>query len=250
MPKQQVTSPELAVPNGHFSHATITAPGRMVFISGMTARQADGTVAGIGDVTEQTHQVCRNLKAAVEQAGGTLDDIADVHRLGKTPTKKVLANLGVEEVHVDGWDQPAYLSETARTWLARGARTSSAAASRTTLLSPFDSLIWHRPRTERLFGMEHRLEAYTPAAKRVHGYFAMPVLHRGELVARVDPARDTTKGSVVLRARRITLEDTRASTIAGTAAALREAATWVKADGVTVDDVHPSAARRALVKAL
>ena len=78
MPKQQVISPDLAVPNGHFSHATVTAPGRMVFISGMTARQADGTVAGIGDVTEQTHQVCRNLKAAVEQAGGTLDDIARV----------------------------------------------------------------------------------------------------------------------------------------------------------------------------
>jgi len=64
MPKQQVSSPDLAVPNGHFSHATVTAPGRMVFISGMTARQADGTVAGVGDVTEQ--------------AGGTLDDIARV----------------------------------------------------------------------------------------------------------------------------------------------------------------------------
>ena len=206
-----------------------------------------GGVLGPSDSECMTSLVSQSLDV---MGVGTLDDIADVHRLGKTPTKKVLANLGVEEVHVDGWDQPAYLSETARTWLARGARTSSAAASRTTLLSPFESLIWHRPRTERLFGMEHRLEAYTPAAKRVHGYFAMPVLHRGELVARVDPARDTTKGSVVLRARRITLEDTRASTIAGTAAALREAATWVKADGVTVDDVHPSAARRALVKAL
>jgi uncharacterized protein YcaQ len=98
--------------------------------------------------------------------------------------------------------------------------------------------------------MEHRLEAYTPAAKRVHGYFAMPVLHRGELVARVDPARDTTKGSVVLRARRITLEDTRASTIAGTAAALREAATWVNAQSVAIDEVQPASARRVLVKAI
>ena len=181
---------------------------------------------------------------------GTLDDIADVHRLGKTPTKRVLADLGVEQVQVEGWDQPAYLSETARTWLSRGARTTSPTASRTTMLSPFDSLIWHRPRTERLFGMEHRLEAYTPAPKRVHGYFAMPVLHRGELVARVDPARDKAKDLVVLRARRVTLEDTRASTLAGTAAALREAAMWVKAASIEVDDVRPASARRALVLAI
>lgn len=79
MPKQQVTSPELAEPNGHFAHAT-TAPlsGRMVFLSGMTARNASGGVTGVGDVSAQTHQVCQNLKAAVEAAGGTLDDIARV----------------------------------------------------------------------------------------------------------------------------------------------------------------------------
>lgn len=206
-----------------------------------------GEVLGPSDTECITALVSQSLDV---MGIGTLDDIADVHRLGKTPTKKVLADLGTEQVQVEGWYQPSYLSHAARTWLARGARTSSAAASRTTLLSPFDSLIWHRPRTERLFGMEHRLEAYTPAAKRVHGYFAMPVLHRGELVARVDPARDTTKGSVVLRARRITLEDTRASTIAGTAAALREAATWVNAQSVAIDEVQPASARRVLVKAI
>lgn len=79
MPKQQVVSPELAEPNGNFAHAT-SAPlsGRLVFISGMTARNASGGVTGVGDITSQTHQVCENLKAAVEAAGGTLDDIARV----------------------------------------------------------------------------------------------------------------------------------------------------------------------------
>ncbi len=79
MPKDQVVSPQLADPNGHFAQATsVAARGRLVFISGMTARNANGGVTGVGDITAQTHQVCQNLQAAVEAAGGTLDDIARV----------------------------------------------------------------------------------------------------------------------------------------------------------------------------
>lgn len=75
----QITSDELAVPNGHFSQATeAPANGRIVFISGMTARNKEGGVTGVGDVTAQTHQVCQNLKSAVEAAGGTMADIARV----------------------------------------------------------------------------------------------------------------------------------------------------------------------------
>ena len=76
MPKVQISSPRLRQPNGVFSHATaIEATGRFVFISGMTARRPDGSIAGIGDITEQTRQVCENVKAAVEAAGGTLGDV-------------------------------------------------------------------------------------------------------------------------------------------------------------------------------
>jgi enamine deaminase RidA (YjgF/YER057c/UK114 family) len=79
MPKQQITSDRISRPSGHFSQATmIEARGRIVFISGMTARRADGTMAGIGDPEAQTRQVCENLKAAVETAGGTMDDICRV----------------------------------------------------------------------------------------------------------------------------------------------------------------------------
>lgn len=77
--KQQITSPALATPNGHFSQATaVEARGRMLFISGMTARTKDGSIAGIGNVELQTRQVCENLKAAVEAGGGTLNDICRV----------------------------------------------------------------------------------------------------------------------------------------------------------------------------
>ena len=79
MPKKQIVSPKIRQPNGHFSHATmIEAKGRLVFISGMTSRRADGTIAGIGNIKEQTKQVCENVKAAVEEAGGTMDDICRV----------------------------------------------------------------------------------------------------------------------------------------------------------------------------
>jgi 2-iminobutanoate/2-iminopropanoate deaminase len=77
--KTQITTEKLRQPNGHFSQATaIEARGKMVFISGMTSRTPDGTIAGVGDVEVQTRQVCENLKAAVEAAGGTLDDIVRV----------------------------------------------------------------------------------------------------------------------------------------------------------------------------
>jgi enamine deaminase RidA (YjgF/YER057c/UK114 family) len=79
MPKQQIISARLSKPSGHFSHATtIAARGTIVFISGMVSRRADGTIVGIGDIEAQTRQVCENLKAAVEEAGGTLDDICRV----------------------------------------------------------------------------------------------------------------------------------------------------------------------------
>jgi enamine deaminase RidA (YjgF/YER057c/UK114 family) len=79
MAKRQITSDKIRQPSGHFSQATtIEARGRLVFISGMTARRSDGSIAGIGDVAAQTRQVCENIKAAVEAAGGTLADICRV----------------------------------------------------------------------------------------------------------------------------------------------------------------------------
>lgn len=79
MKKQQIRSSKLAEPSGHFSQAiAVPAKGVLVFVSGMTARRPDGKVVGVGDVEEQTRQVCENLKAALEAAGGTLDDVCRV----------------------------------------------------------------------------------------------------------------------------------------------------------------------------
>lgn len=174
---------------------------------------------------------------------GTAGDIADIHRLGVNDVKAHIADTDLIEVTVAGWGQRAWASPQALEWLGTASRTRS----RTTLLSPFDSLIWNRERMERIFDMPHRIEAYTPAAKRVHGYFAMPVLHGGRLVARVDPARS----GGALMAKRVTLEtDHRGvparGAVEGTARALQEAASWVGLERVTVDEVRPSSAAASL----
>ena len=105
---------------------------------------------------------------------------------------------------------------------------------RTTLLSPFDSLVWDRKRTLRVFGFEHSLEAYVPEAKRVHGYFTMPLLAGGRLVGRVDPARNGT----TLIARKLTMDKPTAAE--PMAQALVEAASWVGCDAVKLQQVEPS----------
>ncbi|NQW73351.1 MAG: winged helix-turn-helix domain-containing protein [Actinobacteria bacterium] len=178
---------------------------------------------------------------------GTSGDIADVHRLTIAEVERHAADAGLVRVHVPGWPVKSWATQESLDWLAAGVR----ATHRTTLLSPFDSLVWHRGRTERLFGMAHRLEAYTPAAKRVCGYFAMPVLHKGALVARVDPRRDgqTLVASTVTfeadGAGRIPVESIR-----GTAVALREAARWVGCGDIRLGTVMPPSAEYELSHAL
>jgi len=183
---------------------------------------------------------------------GTAKDIVDVHRLNVrgvrltqlTEMLDTMADDGaIRRVQVAGWAQPAYADPAALAALEAG----GVGRSRTTLLSPFDSLVWHRERTERLFGFDYTMELYVPQDQRVHGYFTMPVLHGGRLVARVDPKRE--KG--VLHARQVTFETGRrgavpSSSVTGVAKALREAASWVGCDDVHVDRVVPDAAAPAL----
>jgi uncharacterized protein len=138
---------------------------------------------------------------------------------------------------VPAWSDPSALS------VLTGSEPVSG-RHRVTLLSPFDSLIWDRKRTLRMFGFEHSLEAYVPAAKRVHGYFTMPLLARGRLVGRVDPARSGR----TLVARKLSLDS--ASATEAMARALAEAAAWVGCDHVELGQVEPAGLEPRLRKAL
>ncbi|MFJ2166730.1 winged helix-turn-helix domain-containing protein [Streptomyces griseofuscus] len=180
----------------------------------------------------------RLVRLAGESLGvGTRSDIADYHRLRGEQVDAVLADSGLVPVEVAGWGKPAWADPAALATPPRGRH-------RTTLLSPFDSLIWERARTERLFGFTHRLEAYTPKPKRVYGYFAMPVLAGGRLVGRVDPAREGR----TLVARQVTLDGPRA--VPAVAQALLEAATWVNCTNVRVERVDDPALRGPLTAEL
>jgi uncharacterized protein len=159
----------------------------------------------------------------------TEPDLGDYFRLPRAESKQRVAEL-VEAgelipVSVDGWRPPAYLWPEVR----RPRRIASRA-----LLSPFDSLIWFRERTERVFGFRYRIEIYTPAAKRQFGYYVLPFLLGDSLVARVDLKSDRQAG--VLRVQGAFAETGVDVLHVATelAAELATTAKWLELDGVVV----------------
>ncbi|MFF3910897.1 winged helix-turn-helix domain-containing protein [Streptomyces sp. NPDC001848] len=190
------------------------------------------------DELDDTECLRRLVSLAGRSLGvGTRADIADYHRLKGEQVDSVIADSGLVPVTVEGWGKPAWADPEAL-------RTPPRGRHRTTLLSPFDSLIWERARTERIFGFTHRLEAYVPKQKRVYGYFAMPVLSGGRLVGRVDPAREGR----TLVARQVTLDGAKA--VPSVALALLEAASWVDCTNVRVERVDAPELREPLVREL
>ncbi|MCZ7414570.1 MULTISPECIES: winged helix-turn-helix domain-containing protein [unclassified Streptomyces] len=182
------------------------------------------------------------LRRLVAQAGSALGvatraDLADYHRLRGAQVDAVIGDTPLVPVEVEGWGKPAWADPAALALPPRGRH-------RTTLLSPFDSLIWDRPRTERIFAFTHRLEAYVPRPKRVHGYFAMPLLAGGRLVGRVDPGREGR----TLVARQVSMASP--SAVTPMATALREAASWVGCEDIRVERCDDGALAAALTAEL
>ena len=110
MPRQQITSGRIGRPSGHFSQAiAVEASGRLVFISGMTSKRADGSIAGVGDIEVQTRQMCENVKAAVEAAGGTMADIIkmNVYLVAEVDASEVPKFRAVRDRYVNTAQPPA-----------------------------------------------------------------------------------------------------------------------------------------------
>ncbi|MFT4285396.1 MAG: crosslink repair DNA glycosylase YcaQ family protein [Protaetiibacter sp.] len=151
---------------------------------------------------------------------GTLSDLADYYRLKTADAKPALARLVdegvVRPVTVPGWTKQAYLHRDAR--IPRRIET-------TALLSPFDPVVWERERALRMFGFHYRIEIYTPAPKRVYGYYTLPVLVDDALVGRIDLKNDRKRG--VLRVQSAWREEGVPDAVAERIVpALRELAAW------------------------
>jgi uncharacterized protein YcaQ len=134
----------------------------------------------------------------------------------------------------------------------------------TTLLAPFDSFLWHRERTARLFGFDYRIEVYTPGHKRVHGYYVLPIFHDGQLIGRLDAKVHRNLG--LLEVKRVFFEPwfarakappaatwgnlDRAASLAGLADAIHSLSKFVGAEKVTLAQVSPAGLTTALLRAL
>jgi hypothetical protein len=178
-------------------------------------------VATRADIREHLRLPQQDKDAAIDYAAETS---------GLTPV-----TIADDRKPLAAWADPEALA-----WLGRGGRGTH----RTTLLSPFDSLIWDRKRTMRMFSFHHALEAYVPKEKRVHGYFTMPLLSGGRLLGRVDPARE----GKTLVARQVTLDS--AAAVRPMARALAEAAGWVGCENIRAERIFPSDQRQPLLNAL
>jgi uncharacterized protein YcaQ len=156
----------------------------------------------------------------------------------------------VRRVQVQGWSAPGYVHST-HAGLLKKALDGKLAATHTTVLSPFDPLVWDRERASAMFGFDYRIECYTPQAKRTYGYFVLPVLHRGQLIGRLDAKAHRALGVFEVKAMylepSIALDD---ESVLALAQAILRCAAWHATPQVKLTRTAPAGLRRRLQNAL
>ena len=196
-------------------------------------RVLEHALPGWEDALAPTHKEVRRTLAlkAVRALGVALARwVPDYFRTPKKGIAGLLEEL-VEEgallpARIEGWEEPAYVHQD-NTEPAQAVLSGRLRPSLTTLLSPFDPVVWDRARASELFGFEYRIEVYTPATRRRYGYYSLPILHRGALVGRLDAKAHRKRGVFEVKALHLepgVMADD--DLIAGLAGALHECAGW------------------------
>ncbi len=178
------------------------------------------------------------LHAAAALGVGTEKDLRDYFRLGVLECREALAGLleegSLQRCEVQGWKQPGYCLMDV---------TVPRKVNASALLSPFDSLIWERSRTERLFGFRYRLEIYTPPDKRLYGYYVLPFLHRERIAARVDLRAERALNRLAVHAVHEEAQGLDEEGMQALALSLRRLADWLGLATIQLNCPRASAAR-------
>jgi uncharacterized protein YcaQ len=176
--------------------------------------------------------------------------IADYFRLKPRVSERelvaLLASGELLSVAVEGWSTPGYVHRDDAALLDQ-ALAGRLRATHTTLLSPFDPLVWDRARVLAMFDFEYTIECYTPAAKRRYGYFVLPILHRGQLIGRLDAKAHRDVGVFEIKA--LFLQpDVRPSPplVRAVAKAIAQTAQWHGAERITLGATRPASLARLL----
>lgn len=178
------------------------------------------------------------LHAATALGVGTEKDLRDYFRLNPADSRPRLEELveagDLQMCEVQGWRQPAYCLPGA---------TPPRKVAASALLSPFDSLVWERGRTERLFDFRYRLEIYTPQHKRVYGYYVLPFLHNEQIAARVDLRAERAAGQLAVHAVHEEARGLDEEGMLALAVNLRRMADWLGLERVQLNCLRASAGR-------
>lgn len=223
-----------------FAAGEVTVAGRRGFerLYDLPERVLPSAVLSAPELESAEAQRRLLLHAAEALGVATEKDLRDYYRLEARDSQARLAELleagELQQLRVQDWAQPAY---------CRGTPKIPRKVAASALLSPFDSLIWERARTERLFDFRYRLEIYTPQHKRVYGYYVLPFLHRERLVARLDLRAERAQGCLAVHAVHVETPGLDEEGLTALAVNLRALADWLGLSHVRLGCTSATAAR-------